>query len=444
MDPPVDDGAGAPPDPWAEAARATRAHVRGDDPADDQEDSGNRSRRAWRRAPHSEANALGDPADGGNVDDDEPEYDATLHGWQDYDPTKHAWNPRWSRWTGWESSWDPMWNYDWSGKLWSGTPSTTSGDGQQWDGKWHDADKSDPWDSERRTSSGLSSGWNQEWNKDAKLNAISGAEWRRRSWASEAADRGSDFSGDRRGGLSERMTVPSFSANNNGDELGQSARSYLRQIEAWVRITRAPSSQQALLLYQNLQGRAWVEAEELDVKELCQDGGVERFKAWISERYLEIEVGKIAEALNGFFKRMKRGSTQSVREFNASFDRAYARLVEIDCKLPETAKAWAYLSSLSLTHSEVDLYEAFITAKAQYKEAVKHRNLEPDEVDNFKFGASRVYASNYAVVVSFQDIQRSVFTRVEKAFPHMLGPTSGNLTRAPAEKFRFCPMRRHT
>ncbi|CAE7388702.1 RE2, partial [Symbiodinium sp. KB8] len=450
MDPPVDDGAGAPPDPWAEAARATRAHVRGDDPADDQEDSGNRSRRAWRRAPHSEANALGDPADGGNVDDDEPEYDATLHGWQDYDPTKHAWNPRWSRWTGWESSWDPMWNYDWSGKLWSGTPSTTSGDGQQWDGKWHDADKSDPWDSERRTSSGLSSGWNQEWNKDAKLNAISGAEWRRRSWASEAADRGSDFSGDRRGGLSERMTVPSFSANNNGDELGQSARSYLRQIEAWVRITRAPSSQQALLLYQNLQGRAWVEAEELDVKELCQDGGVERFKAWISERYLEIEVGKIAEALNGFFKRMKRGSTQSVREFNASFDRAYARLVEIDCKLPETAKAWAYLSSLSLTHSEelailgdsdgdgdlrddpqteleVDLYEAFITAKAQYKEAVKHRNLEPDEtanitnevfetsgvvsehllaitdsVDNFKFGASRVYASNYAVVVSFQ------------------------------------------
>ncbi|OLP87351.1 hypothetical protein AK812_SmicGene31431 [Symbiodinium microadriaticum] len=557
MDPPVDDGAGAPPDPWAEAARATRAHVRGDDPADDQEDSGNRSRRAWRRAPHSEANALGDPADGGNVDDDEPEYDATLHGWQDYDPTKHAWNPRWSRWTGWESSWDPMWNYDWSGKLWSGTPSTTSGDGQQWDGKWHDADKSDPWDSERRTSSGLSSGWNQEWNKDAKLNAISGAEWRRRSWASEAADRGSDFSGDRRGGLSERMTVPSFSANNNGDELGQSARSYLRQIEAWVRITRAPSSQQALLLYQNLQGRAWVEAEELDVKELCQDGGVERFKAWISERYLEIEVGKIAEALNGFFNRMKRGSTQSVREFNASFDRAYARLVEIDCKLPETAKAWAYLSSLSLTHSEelailgsvnyeficnrlqraavlheknlrrpwdgrdktkpwergdkntsrvnsanaaeavqgdsdgdgdlrddpqteleVDLYEAFITAKAQYKEAVKHRNLEPDEVkpqcpgppgnpkntaakpqtanitnevfetsgvvsehllaitdsactksvagttwlqkyvdvlksfqielpllpevDNFKFGASRVYASNYAVVVSFQ------------------------------------------
>ncbi|CAE7843624.1 unnamed protein product [Symbiodinium sp. KB8] len=503
---------GAPPDPWAEAARATRAHIRGDDPADDQEDSGNRSRRAWRRAPHSGANALEDPADGGNVDDDEPEYDATLHGWQDYDLTKHAWNPRWSRWTGWESSWDPIWNYDWSGKLWSGTPSTISGDGQQWDGKWHDADKTDPLGLRAkdfiRTFQWMEPGVEQGY----------------------AADRGSDFSGDRRGGLSERMTVPSFSANNNGDELGQSARSYLRQIEAW--------------------------AEELDVKELCQDGGVERFKAWISERYLEIEVGKIAEALNGFFKRMKRGSTPSVREFNASFDRAYARLVEIDCKLPETAKAWAYLSSLSLTHSEelailgsvnneficnrlqraavlheknlhrpwdgrdktkpwergdkntsrvnsanaaeavqedsdgdgdlrddpqieleVDLYEAFITAKAQYKEAVKHRNLEPDEdpqfpgppgnpknpatkpqtanitnevfetsgvvsehllaimnsactksvagttwlqkyvdvlksfqielpllpeVDNFKFGASRVYASNYAVVVSFQ------------------------------------------
>ena len=139
-----------------------------------------------------------------------------------------------------------MWNYDRGGKLWSGTPSTTSGDGQQWDGKWHDADL----------------------------------------------------------GLRTKDLVRVFEC----DELGQSARSYLRQIEAWVRITRAPSSQQALLLYQNLQGRAWVEAEELDVKELCEDGGVERFKAWISERYLEIEVGKIAEALYGFFKRMKRGA----------------------------------------------------------------------------------------------------------------------------------------
>ncbi|CAE7812395.1 Faim2 [Symbiodinium sp. CCMP2592] len=265
--------------------------------------------------------------------------------------------------------------------------------------------------------------------------------------------------GERRGALSERMSVPSFSAENSGDELGQSARSYIRQIEAWVRVTRTPCAQQALLLYQNLKGRAWIEAEELEVAELCVPDGVERFKAWIAERYQEIEVGKIAEALNGFFKKLRRGPNQSVREFNATFDRAYARLVEIECKLPETARAWAYLSALSLSHSEelailgsvnnefvctklqraavlhekslrrpwdkdhpkpwdraknnlkvnsannaepipeetgdddgnldddgpmnpeeAELYEAFMTAKAQYRDAVKGRNLEPEEV----------------------------------------------------------------
>ena len=257
------------------------------------------------------------------------------------------------------------------------------------------------------------------------------------------------------------MSVPSFSADSGGDELGQSARSYIRQIDAWVRVTRTPPSQQAILLYQSLKGRAWIEAEELDVKELSMPDGVEKFKSWITERYQEIEVGKIAEALNGFFKKLRRGPSQTVREFNAAFDRSYARLVEIECRLPETARAWAYLSALSLSHSEelailgsvnneficsklqraavlhekslrrpwdqrerpkpwdrggrmatkvnsanaaeaipegedgfdedadipspanedeAELYEAFMTAKAQYRDAVKNRNLEPDEV----------------------------------------------------------------
>ena len=119
-----------------------------------------------------------------------------------------------------------------------------------------------------------------------------------------------------------------------------------------MRVTRTPPAQQALLLYQSLKGRAWIEAEELDVKDLCTADGVDKFKAWIAERYQEIEVGKIAEALNGFFKKLRRGPNQSVREFNAAFDRSYARLVEIECRLPETARAWAYLSALSLSHSE--------------------------------------------------------------------------------------------
>ena len=64
-----------------------------------------------------------------------------------------------------------------------------------------------------------------------------------------------------KGGLSERMAVPTFNAEGSGDALGLSARSYLRQLDAWCKITRAPANQRALLLYQSLGGRAWVEAE---------------------------------------------------------------------------------------------------------------------------------------------------------------------------------------
>ena len=94
------------------------------------------------------------------------------------------------------------------------------------------------------------------------------------------------------------MSVSCFAAEGSGDELGSGARSYLRQIDAWTKVTRTPADQQqALLLYQHLTGRAWIEAEELDVTQLASARGVEVFKTWIFERHQEI--GKIAEALNG-------------------------------------------------------------------------------------------------------------------------------------------------
>eukprot|EP00439_Symbiodinium_sp_Y106_P038872 s1984_g4.t1 len=98
--------------------------------------------------------------------------------------------------------------------------------------------------------------------------------------------------------------------------------------------------------------RAWVEAEELNVDDLGTDAGVSILRTWIQERYQEVEVSKIAEALTQFFRKLRRQPSQTVREFNSAFDRAYARLIEIDCKLPEVAKAWVYLSALNLTNSE--------------------------------------------------------------------------------------------
>ena len=141
-----------------------------------------------------------------------------------------------------------------------------------------------------------------------------------------------------------RRAAPStFNVESSGNELGASARSYLRQVDAWTTVTRLPQDQRALVLYQHLQGRAWIEAEELDVETLASTQGMSVFRRWVQERYQEIEVSKIAEALTQFFKRLKRQPGQTVREFNSAFDRAHSRLLEIERRLPEVAKAWAHL-----------------------------------------------------------------------------------------------------
>ena len=82
---------------------------------------------------------------------------------------------------------------------------------------------------------------------------------------------------------------------------------------------------------------------------LANEDGVEVFRRWVQERYQEVEVSKIAETLTHFFKRLRREAGQSIREFNSAFDRAHTRLLEIDCRLPEVAKAGAYLGSLGLS-----------------------------------------------------------------------------------------------
>ncbi|CAE7495614.1 unnamed protein product, partial [Symbiodinium pilosum] len=199
------------------------------------------------------------------------------------------------------------------------------------------------------------------------------------------------------------MAVPSFNAESSGDELGASARSYLRQVDAWTKVTRLPEEQRALVLYQHLQGRAWIEAEELDVETLASTQGMTVFRRWVQERYQEIEVSKIAEALTQFFKRLKRQPGQTVREFNSAFDRAHTRLLEIECRLPEVAKAWAYLNALRVFHTDLEdidedgfdfeedgipeelaaeLHEAYVAyenVRAKIKDASRGKTIETDK-----------------------------------------------------------------
>ena len=116
-------------------------------------------------------------------------------------------------------------------------------------------------------------------------------------------------------------------------------------------MTRLPAAQQGLVLYQNLAGKAWVAAEELNVDKLSADTGVQYLVKWISGRYLDLEITRIGKAFSEFFRRLRRRPGQSIREYNAEYDRLHARLREVGCALPEDCAAWLYVDRLQLEES---------------------------------------------------------------------------------------------
>ncbi|CAE7541147.1 RE2 [Symbiodinium sp. CCMP2592] len=146
---------------------------------------------------------------------------------------------------------------------------------------------------------------------------------------------------------SEKLAVPSFTGDDT-DDVGSSARSYLRQIEAWRRMTLLPASQQGLVLYQNLGGKAWIAAEELSVPRLASESGVGYFVSWINARLLDLEVARIGKAFSDFFRRLKRKPGQTIREYNSEYDRLHARLREVGCSIPQECAAWLYIDRLQL------------------------------------------------------------------------------------------------
>ncbi|CAE7707470.1 GIP [Symbiodinium sp. CCMP2592] len=213
--------------------------------------------------------------------DENADWGAAHWGWQQPWP-HHSWNSRypedshtWHRHSG-----------DWTGTTGS-TRDSDHGSDTQWPGRWSGTEAP-------RTSS--------TWTPDGAPAGTSNGD----DWETKKAH------------ISERMAVPSFSAEATGDDLG----------------------------------RAWVESEELSVERLASEQGVTVFRQWVQERYQEVEISKVAEALTHFFRKLRRGPQQSIREFNSSYDRAHTRLLEIDCRLPEVARAWAYLNGLGLSQSE--------------------------------------------------------------------------------------------
>ena len=117
-------------------------------------------------------------------------------------------------------------------------------------------------------------------------------------------------------------------------------------------MTLLPESQQGLVLYQGLSGKAWIAAEELSVSRLGGEGGIDYFISWVSARFLDLEVARIGKAFSDYFRRMRRKQGQTIREYNAEYDRLFGRLREVGCNLPQEAAAWMYLDRLQLEESQ--------------------------------------------------------------------------------------------
>ena len=154
---------------------------------------------------------------------------------------------------------------------------------------------------------------------------------------------------EERGGGADKIVVPEFSAEE--DREGGKARGYLRKIEAWRRVTRIKPHKQALALYNSLTGRAWRDAEELDLAALDSDKGVDHFIDWLTNRYLDKEVIKAGRYMSEFFKQFKRQASQDIRDYNTEFDRHLSKLKEIGCSLPGPCVAWWYVDKLRLDNS---------------------------------------------------------------------------------------------
>ncbi|CAE7621529.1 GIP [Symbiodinium sp. CCMP2592] len=246
---------------------------------------------------------------------------------------------------------------------WSGSGGKDTGSDGWSDGQW----KNTVWD-DHSWSQDSWWRWDQDWSNGWRRRGSRGDSWTTASTgnssgghygqggdhgaqgAGPGVPRGGDGGVPHEGGRgpSEKMVVPTFAGDADGDELGSSARSYLRQIAAWQKMTRVGADKQALVLYQHLSGPAWVEAERLEMEKLGSTHGMQYFTQWVRDRYLDVQVTQIGRSLSDFFRRLRKRPGQSIREYCGEFDRAHARLIECGCALPDIACAWVFIDRMNL------------------------------------------------------------------------------------------------
>ena len=227
--------------------------------------------------------------------------------WHQSETSSDSWHRGWQ--------WDPQWGWY---KLWVDEDSwsaprveeTTLAD----DGRWHGRGT--------QCSNGTSSTRDEDWS-------------------------------EHRGRPTEKMSVPEFNGEGTEADLGQSARSYLRRVQAWLKVTKMPERERPIALYSHLTGRAWVAAEELSVDRLSGSDGIQYFMDWVRICFMEIEITKVANVMmSELFRKCRKRADQPVREFNLEYERLLLRLRELECELPPLVKAWLYMDKLKMSEVE--------------------------------------------------------------------------------------------
>ncbi|CAE8725915.1 unnamed protein product [Polarella glacialis] len=211
----------------------------------------------------------------------------------------------------------------------------------------------------------------------------------------------------------DRVNAPEFDGIVEDTGKGDGVRNYLRRLEIWEELTTVPKKKQAIVLFYKLRGRAWTDAETLDIKELQKDHGMDIYKACVRQKYRDLEITTIGDNMKEFFRNLHLKKGQSVREFSNEFDRLWKKLSGMGCGLPTLALAWYYLYKLMLTDqqeatllssvgNEYDLEKLQKAALTQIRIGCGRRGRYDDEKEKKKKGYHGHYKGDRQVKNKFQ------------------------------------------
>ena len=195
----------------------------------------------------------------------------------------------WATWNSWQDDgWTTgLWSRSWDGGDGWWTRSGWARDSNRYDG--HDTKKKGKtWESTSTGSMGSGDGAGH----DRESKESFSEQWESRDSCSDA-HHSRDDGRDPPDGWGP-------STEGRGDPFG-GARSCLRQIAAWRRMTRMSKDQQGLTLYQHLTDRAWVDAERLDMNRLGSSEGVDYLIGWAQDTWTSrsLRRGAVSPSFSG-------------------------------------------------------------------------------------------------------------------------------------------------